>query len=167
MRTSFTEHRTLTQAQATQEVRVKSRSSFTRKVHFTDAREQYDCSSGDETMSGESDTFEPVQDVFSGERWLKCCPGSRIQNDLGTEYCPGSRETSQTDWNMMVGNHTAQVMTRGPSPGTTHLRQLPILMYRRLRFITCWWTRNSAGWTENASGSGQRQVHLRLRGTRR
>ena len=67
LRTSFTEHWTLTQAQATEEVRVTSRSSFTRKVHFTDAREEYepssDCSSGDETKSGESD--------FSRERLLR------------------------------------------------------------------------------------------------
>ena len=71
LRTSFTERRILTQAQATGEVRVKSRSSCTRKVHFTDAREENepnsDCSSGDKTMSGESDTFEPVQDDLSGE----------------------------------------------------------------------------------------------------
>ena len=71
LRTSFIEHRTLTEAQATEEVRVKSRSRFTRKVHFTDAREEYepssDCSSGDEKMSRESDTFEPVQDELSGE----------------------------------------------------------------------------------------------------
>ena len=64
LRTPFTEHRTLNQTQATEEVRIKSRSSLGRKVHFTDAREEYepspDCSSGDETMSGESDTFEPV-----------------------------------------------------------------------------------------------------------
>ena len=61
LRTSFTEHRTLTQAQATEEVRVKSKSSFTRKIHFTDAKEEYepssDCSSRDETMTGESGTF--------------------------------------------------------------------------------------------------------------
>ena len=41
-------------------------------MHFTDAREEYepssDCSSGDETMSGESDTFEPVKDDLSEER---------------------------------------------------------------------------------------------------
>ena len=43
----------------------------------------------------------------------------------------------------MVWNHSAQVMTRGLSPGTTHLRPLPILMYRRLRFIPCWWTGSS------------------------
>ena len=53
------------------EVRIKSRSSFARKVHFTDAREEYepipDCSSGDETLSGESDTFEPVKDDLSEE----------------------------------------------------------------------------------------------------
>ena len=102
LRTSFTEHRTMTQAQATEEVRVKSRSSFTRKVLFTDARDEYEPSSdyscGDETMYGESDTFEPVQDDLSVKRLLRqpgveCCPGSRIQNDLGTEFCPGSRGT--------------------------------------------------------------------------
>ena len=75
LRTSFTEHRTLIQAQATEEVSVKSRSSFTRKVHFTDGREEFepssDCSTGDEIMSGESDTFEPVQDDLSGERLLR------------------------------------------------------------------------------------------------
>ena len=42
LRTSFTEHGTLNQTQATEEVRVKPRSSFTRKVHFTDAREEYE-----------------------------------------------------------------------------------------------------------------------------
>ena len=95
LRTSFTEHGTLNQTQATEEVRIKSRSSFARKVHFTDAREEYepspDCSSGDETMSGESDTFErvkddlseesdtfePVQDDLSGER-LTRPPRGRI-----------------------------------------------------------------------------------------
>ena len=64
LRTSFTEHGTLNQTHATEEVRVKSRSSFTRKVHFMDAREEYD-------LSEESDTFEPVQDDLSGERLLR------------------------------------------------------------------------------------------------
>ena len=40
-------------------------------MHFTDAREEYepspDCLSGDETMSGEADTFEPVKDDLSEE----------------------------------------------------------------------------------------------------
>ena len=71
MRTSFIEHGTLNETQATEEVRIKSKSSFARRVHFTDAREEYepspDCSSGDETMSGESDTFEPVKDELSEE----------------------------------------------------------------------------------------------------
>ena len=75
LRTSFTEHGTLNQAQSTDEVRVKSRSSFTRKVHFTDVREECepssDCSTDDESMSGESDTFEPVEDDLSGERLLR------------------------------------------------------------------------------------------------
>ena len=71
LRTSFTEHGALNQTQATEEVRIKSRSSFAMKVNFTDAREEYepspDCSSGDETMFGESDTFEPVKDDLSEE----------------------------------------------------------------------------------------------------
>ena len=50
-------------------------------MYFTEAREEYetspDCSSGDETMSGESDTFEPVQDDSSVER-LTRPPRGRI-----------------------------------------------------------------------------------------
>ena len=69
LRTSFTEYGTSNQNQATEEVRIKSKSSFTRRVHFTDAKEEYepssDCSSLDETMSGESDTFDPVKDDLS------------------------------------------------------------------------------------------------------
>ena len=59
LRTSFTERGKSTPIQVTEKVRVKSKSSFTRKVHFTDAKAEYepssDCSSGDETMSGASD----------------------------------------------------------------------------------------------------------------
>ena len=62
--TSFTERETSTQVQATEEVSVKSKFSFTGKVQFTEAREEYEqslnYSSGDETISGESGTFEPV-----------------------------------------------------------------------------------------------------------
>ena len=71
LRTSFTEYGTLNQTQATEEVRFKSKSSFARRVYFRDAKEEYepspDCSSGEETMSGESDTFEPVKDDLSEE----------------------------------------------------------------------------------------------------
>ena len=93
LRTSFTERGTSTQVQATEEVRIKSKSSFTRKVQFTDAREEYepslDCSSGDETRSGESGTFEPVQDDLSGEtrlgqpkdRMLSGEPGLKLPRD--------------------------------------------------------------------------------------
>ena len=71
LRTSFTEYGTLNQNQTTEEVRIRSKSSFTRRVHFTEAKEEYepspDCSSVDETLSGESDTFEPVKDDSSEE----------------------------------------------------------------------------------------------------
>ena len=159
--TSFTEYGTLNQTQATEEVRIKSKS---RRVHFTDAKKEYeprpDCSSGNETMSGESDTFEPVkddwsdesdtfepvQDDLSGEKLTRPpmgrnLSGSRIQSDQWTEFCPGSRETSlttQTTWNMMLGNQSAQVLTRGPSPGTTHLKQHPFPICQRSQSNPCW-----------------------------
>ena len=84
LRTSFTEYGTSNQNQATEEVRIKSKSSFTRRVHFTDAKEEYepssDCSSLDETMSGEYDTFDPVKDDLSEksnafEPCRTTCPG--------------------------------------------------------------------------------------------
>ena len=75
LRTSFMEHRTSIHVQATEEVSVESKCSFTRKVHFTDAREEYepssDCSSGDETLSGESGTSEHGQDDLPGETMLR------------------------------------------------------------------------------------------------
>ena len=85
LRTSFIEHGKLNQAQATEEVRVKSRSSFTRKVHFTDIREEYepssDCSTVDETMSGESDTVESGKDDLSEESETF----EPVKNDLSGE----------------------------------------------------------------------------------
>ena len=61
----------------------------------------------DRILSGESDSKRPMDRNLSG-----------------------CRETSQTEWNVMVWSHSTQVMTRGRSPGTTHPRLLLILMYR-------------------------------------
>ena len=103
LRTSFTEYGTLNQNQTTEEVRIRSKSSFTRRVHFTDAKEEYepspDCSSVDETMSGESDTFEPVkgdsseesdtfepvQDDLSGERLTRPPRGRNLSGESGSK----------------------------------------------------------------------------------
>ena len=103
LRTSFTEYGTLNQNQTTEEVRIRSKSSFTRRVHFTDAKEEYepspDCSSVDETMSGESDTFEPVkddpseesdtfetvQDNLSGERLTRPPRGRILSGESGSK----------------------------------------------------------------------------------
>ena len=83
LRTSFTGYGTLNQTQATEEFRIKSKSSFARRVHFTDAREEYgpssDCSSRDETMSGESDSFEPIKDYLSDDTF------EPVQDDLSGE----------------------------------------------------------------------------------
>ena len=103
LRTSFTEYGTLNQNQTTEEVRIRSKSSFTRRVHITDAKEEYepspDCSSVDETMSGESDTFEPVkydsseesdtfepvQDDLSGERLTRPPRGKILSGESGSK----------------------------------------------------------------------------------
>ena len=103
LRTSFTEYGTLNQNQTTEEVRIRSKSSFTRRVHFTDAKEEYepspDSSSVDETMSGESetfepvkddsseesDTFEPVQDDLSGERLTRPPKGRTLSGESGSK----------------------------------------------------------------------------------
>ena len=103
LRTSFTEYGTLNQNQTTEEVRIRSKSSFTRRVHFTDAKEEYepspDCSSVDEAMSGESDnfepvkddsseesdTFEPVQDDLSGERLTRPPRGRILSGESGSK----------------------------------------------------------------------------------
>ena len=106
LRTSFTEHREATNIQTTEEARAESKSSVTRKVQFTDAKEEYepcsDYSSGDEALSGESCTFGPGQNDLSGRQCqdnieTECCPGRRIESDQETEFCQGSRKTSQTN----------------------------------------------------------------------
>ena len=75
LRTSFPERGKSIPGQITEEVKVKSKSSFARKANFTDAKTEYepgsDCFSGDETMSGESDIFRPVQDDLSGARLMR------------------------------------------------------------------------------------------------
>ena len=85
LRTSFTERGRPTPVQVAEEVRVKSKSSFTRKVHFTDVKEEYDpsldCSSGDETMSAESDTFRPKQNNLSGERLMRPPRGRKLSGE--------------------------------------------------------------------------------------
>ena len=77
LRTSFTENGTLNQNHATEEVRVKSRSSFTRKVLRLFGRGRDNVRESDtfepvkDDLSEESDTFEPVQDDLSGERLFR------------------------------------------------------------------------------------------------
>ena len=71
LRTLHREHREATNVQTTEEVRIKSKSSVTRKDQFKEAKEEYEpcseSSSGDETLSGESSAFGPRQDDLSGE----------------------------------------------------------------------------------------------------
>ena len=118
LRISFTEHRTSTQIQATEEVRVKSKSSFTRKLQFTDAREEYesssDCSSGDEKMSGEPGIFEPVQDDLSGETVLGQ-PRDRILSGEPDSKRPRDRVLSGESRNITDILEHNDVESIGPS----------------------------------------------------
>ena len=70
LRTSFTGRGKSTPIRATEEVRVESKSSFTRKVHFTDSKEEYEpsshCSSGDETIPGSQAPSSPYRTTFPG-----------------------------------------------------------------------------------------------------
>ena len=70
LRTSFTECGKPTPVQVTEEVRVKSKSSFTRKVRMqkkSRIRAQI-ALPGRNNVPGVGDTFRPVQDNLSGER---------------------------------------------------------------------------------------------------
>ena len=87
LRTSFTEYGTSNLNQATEEVRIRSKSSFTRRVHFTDAKEEYepspDCSSMDETMSGSltpssQSRTSPLMSQTSLSPCRTTCPGERL-----------------------------------------------------------------------------------------
>ena len=114
LRTSYTGHRAATHIQTIEEVRVKSRSRVTRKVQFTDAKEELqpcsDSSSGDETLSGESCTFGPGHNKLSGmtmsrqlrDRMLSGKPNLKRTR---VRILSGSRETSQKNWNIMSRLH--------------------------------------------------------------
>ena len=156
LKTLFTENRISTHVQATEEVRVESKSRFMRKVHFTDEWEEYepssDCSSGDETLSGGSGTFEPGQDDLSGETMLgqprdRMLSGEQDSKQPRDRILSGESRNITDRLNIMMGNPSARVTTRGLSPGRTHRKLHPILMFWRLRIIPCWWNRNSAVWT--------------------
>ena len=99
LRISYKEHREATNVQITEEDRVKSKSSVTRKVQFTEANEEYEpCS---HSSSGLETRHCPGSHMLSGPD-ITTCPRSRIQGDQGTEFCPGSREPSQTSWSIMM-----------------------------------------------------------------
>ena len=78
-----------TGTQTSQEVSVNLSSSVTRKVQFADAKEEYepssDCSSGDETFSGESCTFGPGQGDLSGETMSKRPRGEMLSVEPTSE----------------------------------------------------------------------------------
>ena len=101
------EHQQLTSTQSSHGFSDELNSSIARRVQFTDAKEEYepcsDCSSGDETPSGDetlSVESNQVDEVWNclGKRvpsgpTRMVCPRSRCQDNRGTEFCPGSRET--------------------------------------------------------------------------
>ena len=91
LRFSYVECQRSVATQTAQDFNVELKSSVTRKVQFTDTKEEYetssDCSSGDETLSGESCTFGPGQDDFSGETMSKR-PRDRMLSGKSTSEQP-------------------------------------------------------------------------------
>ena len=80
------ERQQATGTQTAQEVSVKLRSSVTKRVQFTDSREEYepnsDCSCGGETLSGEPIHVWPGQVDLSGEFTLKRRRGKILSQKL-------------------------------------------------------------------------------------
>ena len=105
LKTSMVERQQLTSAQAAQGVSIELKSSLGRRFYFTDAKKEYgpcsDCSSGDETLFGESNQDNSRDAELSGESWSigssqddlsgESMPGRPIR-----EFCPKSREISRT-----------------------------------------------------------------------
>ena len=91
LRTSYVECLQSIATQTAQEVNVELGSSVTRRVQFTNTKNEYeptwDCSSGDETLSGESCIFGPGQDDLSGETMPKR-PRDRILSGESTSDRP-------------------------------------------------------------------------------
>ena len=81
LRTSYVECRQSIATQNAQEVNVELKPSVTKRVQFTDTKEE--CSSGDETLSGESFTLGPGVNNLSGRQ---------CRNDQGTEFSGESRD---------------------------------------------------------------------------
>ena len=172
LRTSFTEHRTSTHVQATDEVRVKSKSSFTRKVPFTDAREEYepssDCSSGDETRSGESGIFEHVLNrgdtlgvTRSGQprdRILSGAPDSKRPRyrTLSGESRIITDKLEHNDVKSIGSSDDSRTQSWENTSETTSNSDVSEIVVHSL--LVEWKQRGLPG---NAPGPGQRQVYLR------
>ena len=86
LRTPYKENRAATYVQTTEEVRVKSRSSVTRKVQLTNAKKS---SSRARTVHLGTKNC-PGSHALSGPN-RTACPGRQFQDNPGTEFCPGCR----------------------------------------------------------------------------
>ena len=174
LRTSFTELWKSTQVQAIEEVRVRSKFSFTRKVQFTDAREEYEpslnCSSGDETMSGESGTFEFIQDDLPGETMLGQ-PKDKMLSGEPDSWRPREKVLSRESRNITDRSEHNDVESIGSSdvPPYHSESQSWENTWETTSNFSCFGDCNSflVGGMEttragpgNSSGPGQRQVYL-------
>ena len=132
LRTSYAERQQTNGTQTAQGFSVKLTSSVTRRVQFTDAREEYepssDCSSRDETLSEESSHVCLAR---------MNCLGSPRYNDEGTKFCSGSRETSRINQMAVIETPSARVMSQSLILGKMCQRLPPIPTSRRMRIIPC------------------------------
>ena len=134
LRTSYVKCQQPVATQTAQEVNVDLISSVTRRVQFTDTKDEYepssDCSSGEEILSGESCTFGSGQDDFSGETMSKR-PRDRILSGESTS------ERSR-DKKIMMQNPSAQGMTRSLSLGKMCQKLHLFPTSWNSRFILCY-----------------------------
>ena len=85
-----------------------------RRIQFTQTKEEYesssDCSSGDETLSGESCTFRSGQDDLSGETMSKR-PWDRFLSEVSTSKRPRDRMLSEES----TSEHSRDTILSGES----------------------------------------------------
>ena len=89
LRTSYVECQQPIATQTAQEVNVELRSSVTRRIQFTDKRRSTNRA---RTVHLETKHCPGCHAPSGPDKTT--CPGRQYRSDQGTEFCPGSRETS-------------------------------------------------------------------------
>ena len=126
LRTSNVEHQELTSTEPTQGVSVTLKSRVARRFQFVDAKEESkpcsDCSSGKETLSGESGSIMPEQDNLSGEP---------MPERHRAEFCPGSQKTWRISLKETVQTPSDRLTVLSLKTEGTCLKRLPFRTHQK------------------------------------